>query len=178
MDSVPVMVLVLVLVTAVVAALIAFVLLPSMMDSRSAGEDMAELTVVDYVDDINTVNRAGYMYDRSQDQRIQAIENSMRAADDESPAEGGFLDTAASAFKGVLDNLEISMPSEEGGVPTVSLGPFSAPTNLTEVCYNDFCMPLGRGGNAPPGDDNDAGQQEAFEGWSGEGAVKMFALDA
>eukprot|EP00873_Tetraselmis_striata_P043936 jgi/Tetstr1/464200/TSEL_009005.t1 len=162
MESVAVMVLVFVLITAVVAALIAFVVLPSMSGAREAGDDLKELTIADYVDDINAVNKAGYDYDMHQDKRLDEIEDHVGiddtdVADEQQQQQGnGLLDRAGSVFSGIMDNLEISTPSEEGALATVSLGPFSAPTDLSEVCFNNSCYKIGSWGSTPPANAGDS----------------------
>lgn len=153
MESAAVMVLVFVLITAVVAALIAFVVLPSMSEAREAGDGLQDLTMADYVADINAVNRAGYDYDMHQDKRIEEIEDHVGIDDREvvepqGPTLGGLGNLASNAFGAIMDNLEISTPSE-GGVATVSWGPFSVPTDLSEVCFNNSCYQVG-GENSPP----------------------------
>lgn len=156
MESVAVMVLVFVLITAVVAALIAFVVLPSMSEAREAGEDLNELTIADYVADINAVNKAGYDYDMQQDTRIDELEDHVGIDDKEvvDPEGPNLGSIAAKTFTSIMDNIEISTPSEEGGVATVSWGPFSVPTDMSEVCFNNSCYQIG--GGDPPANAGDS----------------------
>ena len=185
MESVAIMVLVFVLITAVVAALIAFVVLPSISEAREAGDDLKELTMADYVADINAVNKAGYDYDMHQDQRIDNLEDHVGIDDKEvvDPEGPNYGKLAANAFTSILDNVEISTPSEEGGVSTVSWGPFSAPTDLSEVCFNNNCYQVSAE-NSPPLTDPPAGAGDssgaqpedtgAVEGESGEEEIAGF----
>lgn len=160
MESVSAMVLVFVLITAVVAALIAFVVLPSLSGEREEGEGVPELAMVDYVRDINAANKAGYDYDMRQDERLNNIENRVGIDSDSSagvePAgttsSGGF--DWGSVATGILDNLVVTTPSEEGGVSEVKWGPFSVPTDLSEVCYNESCFRFG--GTDPPSGPGDS----------------------
>lgn len=190
MESVAVMVLVFVLITAVVAALIAFVVLPSISEAREAGDDLKELTIADYVADINAVNKAGYDYDMHQDTRIGELEDHV-GIDDKSvvdPEGPNFGRIATNAFTSFMDNVEISTPSEEGGISTVSWGPFSVPTDLSEVCFNNSCFGSGSDPPANAGDSSgaqpsdtgdveggDSGEQvSGFSGWPASGGMYKY----
>lgn len=162
MTSVLPIVLVFVLITAVVSALLAFVILPSISSARQEGEGMRELTIADYVDDINAVNKSGYDYDMAQDKRMDELEQSIL---DDGYASGRYSDVNGESYPtpngafgdfegdtggmfdnivgGIIDNIQIQPPSEAGGVPKIALGPFSADTDFSKFCVGSKCFEAG-----------------------------------
>nr|WRJ69926.1 hypothetical protein TetV2_00481 [Oceanusvirus sp.] len=128
MDSAVIVLLVFVLITAVVSALVAFVVVPSLSESREEGENVNQLTIADYVTDINAANRSGYDRDLVQDNRIDALEENIQSTTESSAApfasaadEVRFNDFLSdSGIEQIMASGDISTPSEgEGALENV-----------------------------------------------------------
>ena len=128
-----VMVLAIVMVTSIVAALIAFVVLPYFDDGNT--DLNKKLTAADFIDDVNSVNKSGYVYDQHQDVRLKKIEDHVNITD---AAGDGPVDAASDIFGYLLDNVQYDLPTGEGELPTLSFGPFN--TDFQKVCFMNNCL--------------------------------------
>lgn len=108
-NSTIVMILVFFLITTVVACMIAFVVIPSMKTLSESKKEVNEITIADVVNDVNAVNRAGYDYDKNQDERIEKIEKSLHASESESsPLISSAAEVVGSAVGDLTDNISFN----------------------------------------------------------------------
>ena len=115
------------LVLAVVAALLVWVILPALNEEEEKTKD---LTLADYIDQINTHNTAAYHYDSEQQ---EAIEDN---ADEIENIKDDLEELAAAGGTGVSTATEASATLEDG-IWTISQGQFTFKATPTHLCDAD-----------------------------------------
>ena len=128
------------LVLAVVASLLIWVILPALKDDEEKKEEEEEITLSDYIDQINHLNhRALDKHNSQQDaiednaEEIQNLKNSMSGS-------GGAVSTST----------EASASFGEDGIWTIDAGQFTFKATQTHMCDSngENCVPSGSGTQA------------------------------
>lgn len=123
------------LVLAVIASLLVWVILPAIKDEDTEETKVKELTLSDYIDDINEINKSAFEFDQEQQEDIDTntkeiakIQANLTAVNSGNGDGGVSTSNAASAQ---FDN----------GIWTISQGDFTFKSTPTEVCVDGVCSP-------------------------------------
>ena len=128
------------LVLAVVAALLVWVILPALNEEDEESKTK-ELTITDYIDDINAINESAYTYDTTQQQAIDDNAKDIQELKDDlalmsTPATSTSTSTASDSGGAVSTATEASATFNDG-VWTIQQGGLTFKATHTHMCSGD-----------------------------------------
>lgn len=126
------------LVLAVIASLLVWVILPAIKDEETEETKVKELTLSDYIDDINKINKSAYEFDQEQQEDIDTNTETIAQIQEDLDAVAVLAAAPLLADEGVSTSSEASAQFENG-VWTISQGDFTFKATPTEVCVDGDC---------------------------------------
>lgn len=122
------------LVLAVVAALLVWVILPALNEEDEESKTK-ELTLADYIDDINRINESAYNYDTDQQKAINANANAIKELQGDTTTASA--SASASASGGAVSTATEASADFDNGVWTIKQGPITYKATPTHMCDDE-----------------------------------------
>jgi len=123
------------LVLAVVAALLVWVILPALNEDEDAETKTKELTIADYIDDINAINESAYDYDTEQQKAIEDNADDIQELRDDIASMSTAAPAAASG--GAVSTSTEASATFDGGEWIITDGSFTYKATPTHLCTAD-----------------------------------------
>lgn len=140
------------LVLAVIASLLVWVIMPAIKEDEEETEKskVKELTLSDYIDDINKINKSAFEFDQDQQKEIDTNTDTIAEIQEDLETVAGLATVSLLADDGVSTSNEASAHLENG-VWTISRGEFTFKATPTEVCVDGDCSAWTSSGEAAGG---------------------------
>lgn len=139
------------LVVAVIAALLLWVVLPAIRDDgtdEEGSKKSKKLTMSDYIDRINAINRSAYNYDLAQQDDIDKNREDIEEnRDDIHELQSNFsrLSTTQAPHPAGVPTSSAASAQFSGGTWTISQGGFEYKALPYQVCMGGTCFDIGSG---------------------------------
>eukprot|EP00873_Tetraselmis_striata_P027059 jgi/Tetstr1/447323/TSEL_034760.t1 len=135
------------LVLAVIASLLVWVIMPAIKDEDAEDSEgqVKKLTLSDYIDDINKINKSAYEFDQEQQGDIEANADDIEQLQEDLEAVASTSTSTEATSSALLQGTGGVSTSNaanaqfQNGVWTISSGDLTFKSTPTEVCVNGVC---------------------------------------